>query len=221
MIKKTSRLTMLTVTAAVLILLTITSCASSKEPEAPRQPDENYLGDFNSFQLENVMCITKSATGKLNPLEMEMYFAPRTNTVQSRFTYGMDKVSLSFNYAQRQAFYEGIVAYMEAYNAGNMPVRDPDKKNFLTRTPVTVSWGVFGLAYTTETFVRINYEYLEPGKPYMVATFENEKAKDDEAYSPVMNLYFTPSQLENLVEIIDQDAFQARVDELNRQAFEW
>lgn len=220
MYKKTSRLTVITAMATVLILLAFTGCVS-KEPAAPREPDENYLGDFNPFQLENAMCVTKTASGGVAPFEMEMYFAPRTNEVEARFTYGIDKVRLLFNLEERNAFYDGIVAYMEAYNAGDMPERKPDRKNFLARTPVSVSWGVFGYAYNAETYIRINYEYLEPGKPYMVATFENGKSKEDDVSSPVMNLYFTPSQLESLVEIIDQDEFQARVDELNRQAYTW
>lgn len=205
---------------ATLILCVFTGCVSTA-PQAPREPDEHYLGDFNPFQLDNAMCVTKSVTGSLNPCEMEMYFAPRKNTVEAHFSYAIDKVALVFNLEEREAFYEGIMAYMDAYNTGNMPVREPDKKNYLTRSPVTVSWGVFGLAYTADTFVRINYDYLEADKPYMLATFENATAKDDDASSPLMNLYFTPSQLESLCEIINQDEFQSRVDELNRQAFEW
>lgn len=207
--------------AAVLILCIFTGCTTTQKTPQIREPDDHYLGNFNPFQLENAMCITKSFSGNLNPCELEMYFAPRTNTVEVHFSYGMNKVALVFNMEERNAFFEGIMAYMDAFNAGDIPVRAPDKKNYLTRTPVSVSWGVFGLAYSADTFVRINYEYLEAGKPYMLATFENADAKDDDASSPVMNLYFSPSQLEALCEIVNQDEFQARVDELNRQAYQW
>ncbi len=206
---------------AVLILCIFAGCTTTQKTPQIREPDDHYLGDFNPFQLENAMCVTKGFSGSLNPCEIEMYFAPRKNTVEAHFSYGIDKVAIVFNLEERNALYEGIMAYMEAFNAGDMPVRAPDRKNYLTRSPVTVSWGVFGLAYTADTYVRVNYEYTEPGKPYMVATFENAKAKDDDAYSPVMNLYFSPSQLEALCEIVNQDEFQSRVDELNRQAFDW
>lgn len=207
--------------AVALILCVLASCTTTQKTPQIREPDDHYLGDFNPFQLENAMCVKKGVSGSLNPCELEMYFVPRKNTVEVHFSYGIDKVALVFNLEERNAFFDGIMTYMEAYNAGDMPVRNPDKKNYLSRTPVSVSWGVFGLAYTADTFVRINYEYLEAGKPYMLATFENADAKDDDASSPVMNLYFSPSQLESLCEIVNQDEFQSRVDELNRQAFDW
>lgn len=215
--------TLVALLAAMLILFTLSGCTTTEKATSIREPDENYLGDFKPFQLDNAMCITKSYTGVLNPKEMDMYFAPRQNTVEARFQYSVNKVCLRFTYAERQAFLEGIKAYMDAYNAGNMPVRAPDKKNYFTRTPVTIEWGVLGLAYEADTYVRINYEYLEPDKPYMLATVEYARSKDknDDAPSPIVDLYFSPSQLEALVELVNQDEFQARVDELNRQAFEW
>lgn len=218
--KKTTQVAIL---VSILMLLALTGCTTTAKTSTIREPDDHYLGNFDPFQLENAMCITQSFKGELSPKELQMYFAPRQNTVEAHFQYGIDKVAVVFNLEERKAFLEGILAYMEAYNAGELPVRSPDKKNYFTRTPVSVSWGVFGLAYKADTYVRINYEYLEPGKPYFLATFENapSKSKDDDASSPVMNLYFSPSQLEMLLEIVDQDEFQARVDELSRQAFEW
>lgn len=208
--------------AVFAIILACAGCTTTSKGETTiREPDENFLGDFKPFQLDNCMAVTKSLSGTIIPKEMEMYFAPRQNTVEAYFSYGMDKIAVVFTLEERVAFKEGIMAYMEAYNAGNLPERAPDRKNYFTRTPVTVAWGVMGLSYSADTYVRINYEYLERGKPYFVATFESANAKKDDTASPKMDIYFTPSQLEALLETIDQDEFQARVDELNRQAYEW
>lgn len=46
--------------------------------------------------------------------------------------------------------------------------------------------------------------------------------KDDSSvYSPDIELFFSPSQLETLFAQIDQSVLQARIDELNAQAYEY
>ena len=44
---------------------------------------------------------------------------------------------------------------------------------------------------------------------------------DSSMFSPNVDLYFSPSQLEALMEITDFEVIQMKIDELNKQAYEF
>ena len=226
--KKRSILKTVPVTAAFTALLCIfASCAGMPREQAEIETEPACLGDFDPVRLENVMAL-RSMFGKIKPTEIRLYFVPRTNVVEAHFRDGMNAVVLMFTAKQRRSLAEAIDLYTKAYaeytdgNRAAMPDRKPGRKNAFTRGELSVAWGVLGTARTAETEFRTNYEYLEKGKPYFMLTAERADAFDgSNTQSPLVNLYFSPSQLKALSEITRQDVLQKTVDILNEKAYDF
>ena len=215
-----SSLTAFFVTALCLFFA---SCAGMKSGQA--QDDPNFLGDFDPVRLENVMAL-RSVFGKIKPTEIRLYFVPRTNVVEAHFRDAANAVVLMFNAEQRRILAEGIGLYTKTYadyaggNRAAMPERKPGRKNAFNRGGLSVAWGVVSTGRTAKTEFRTNYEYLEKGKPYFMLTAESaDSSEDSTVQSPLVHLYFSPAQLETLLEITDQAALQKEVDILKEKAF--
>ena len=209
--------------AFAALLFTLASCAGMKPKQ--REDDPNFLGDFDPIRLENVMAL-RSVFGKIKPTEIRLYFVPRANVVEAHFRDGANAVALMFNAEQRRSLAEGIDLYAKAYAAyaaGDvkaLPERKPGRKNAFNRGKLSIAWGMLGTGRTAETEFRTNYEYLEKGKPYFMLTAEGaDSSEDATVQSPLVHLYFSPAQLEVLLEITDSDALQKEVDVLNQKAF--
>lgn len=208
---------------AVIALFVFASCAGMRPKQA--EDDPNFLGDFDPIRLENVMAL-RSVLGKLKPTEIRLYFVPRTNVVEAHFRDSANAVVLMFTAEQRRTLAEGIELYAKNYAdyaAGNraaMPERKPGRKNAFNRGKLSIAWGVVSTGRTAHTEFRTNYEYLEKGKPYFMLTAESGDSSEDSAVqSPRTDLYFSPAQLEVLLQVTDQDALQAEVDTLKEKAF--
>jgi len=206
----------------LLATVLLASCAS-----APRviEEDPNYLGDFNPIQLEDAMCIRESF-GNLKPTEIRLFFVPRTNTIEAYLRDGMTAYILLFESEERQDFIDGITSYGEAYAAyaegdtSTLIERDPTRKNYFNTGTMSVSWGVASAARNNTTTFQTNYKYLEPNKPYFELMVDATKDSDNSTVmSPVLRLYFSPTQLETLLEQINQANLQQLVDNLEEAAF--
>lgn len=204
------------------LLVLFTSCASTKSEEPV---DPNYLADIGPIQLENIMCI-RTSFGNLKPTELEAYFRPRDNIIEIYFRDGMNKFCILFESHERKSLFEGIDMYAEdiqKFKDGDhtaLPERDATRKNYYTTNTMSVSWGVMGLARNAITDLYTNYEYLEENKPYFQLKVDTvEDPKEPGVYCPTVNLYFSPVHLENLYEIMSQDALQALVDARMEEAF--
>ena len=185
----------------------------------------DFLGDFDPIRLEDVMAL-RVVFGKLKPTRIRLYFLPRTNVVEAYLRDGMNAYALLFTQKEREALSDGITLYTrdyQAYAAGDknaMNVRAPSAKNAYNRGSLTVGWGAASTVRNGKTEFRTNYEFLEKGKPYFVFTAEPaDDSEDQDAQSPVLHLYFSPSQLEKLINTVNQDVLQEKVDELSQEAF--
>lgn len=208
----------------VLLVATVlfASCAS-----APKvvEDDPNFLGDFNPIQLDDVLCI-RETLGSLKPTEIRLFFVPRSNVVEAYLRDGMTAYVLLFEGEERQGLIDGITSYGEAYAAyvdgdtSTLPEREPNRKNYGNTGTMSVSWGVASTARNNTTTFQTNYKYLEPNKPYFELLVETTKDKGNTtSVSPVLRLYFSPTQLDVLLEQIDQVNLQQLVDDLQTAAF--
>ncbi|WP_428769697.1 hypothetical protein V1L52_11200 [Treponema sp. HNW] len=230
--KKSSRVSVLNFIGFVAVLMFVfisLSCKSvQKVPNgqsAEQSADPDFLGDFDPIRLENVMAL-RSVFGKVKPTEIRLYFVPRTNIVEAHLRDGMNAVVLMFTAEQRRTLAQGIELYGNAYaeyaggNRAAMPERKPNRKSSFNRGELSIAWGVIGLARTAETEFRTNYEYLEKGKPYFMLTAESaDSSEDSSIQSPRVDLYFSPAQLQTLLEVTEQASLQKQVDILNEKAF--
>ena len=147
-----------------LILFGYVSCASKK---VDITDDPNYLGNFDPFHVGKVMCLAETTFGKTKPIDVELYFVPRTNSFQSQFRDGMNNVCLIWTPEQRELLMSSIEKYITAYNGDvKMEDRKPKAKNAFETGKIEIYWGLAGYTRNTLANYYTNYEYLEENKPY-------------------------------------------------------
>lgn len=197
----------------------LVSCTSTPKTQTA---DPNFIGDFDPIQLETV--ITRTIMfGKEKPVELELYFIPRTNIVEMYYRDFANKICLMMTPEQRRLLRLAAADFSLKAEAGVLENRKPTSKNAYSETNASVAWGVTGVARVSEKAkLQLNYEYLSDGRPYFTVKLVPGPDKNDSTvYSPSSTLYMSPTQVQTLCEVIDQDVLQAMVDDLNARANEY
>ena len=199
----------------------VLGCLSTQQSQTT--VDNNFLGDFDPIKLESIMAWYPSF-GKEKPKELSLYFVPRTNTVEIYYRDDLNRVVLILPYSQRQALLQASMQFaQDIQNDVLQENRKPTKKNAYSTSFCGVGWGVTGVArYTNKALLEFNYKYLDDKRPYfMLKAHSSPDNEDSSVYSPVLFLYFSPSQLESLQMILNQEHLQSFVDELNKKAYQY
>lgn len=207
-------------TAFLFICLCLSSCASKKElqekPELERT--EDYIADLTPIFLGNLHLYTKQSVNAPKITDFDVYFNPRTNTISLSFKLGLNVVQLSYSYSERKEIYDSAKQYIFNYENNLITVVKPTSKNAYLKGKAPISWGVFGLVYSTITKYQANTEYLWIDKPYYRLKYDTAKANDDDANSPSFSIYISPSQWQNIFEMCNQAVLESKVDDILEQA---
>ena len=200
----------------VLMVVLLCSCASTKE----RVDDPDFLGDYEPMQLEDVMGWV-TLFGNEKPKEIELFFVPRTNRVEMYFRDLQNRICIVLSPEHRQMMIDAAIQFMEESESGNMPNRKANSKNYYAQSVCSVGWGVTGIARVTEkSKLQFNYEYFKDGRPYfLMKALPAPDREEPDVYSPTVEVYFSPAQLEALYEVLNQETLQAAVDELDVMAY--
>ncbi len=200
----------------VLMVILLCSCASTKE----RVDDPDFLGDYEPMQLEDVMGWV-TLFGNEKPKEIELFFVPRTNRVEMYFRDLQNRICIVLSPEHRQMMIDAAIQFMEESESGNMPNRKANSKNYYAQSVCSVGWGVTGIARVTEkSKLQFNYEYFKDGRPYfLMKALPAPDREEPDVYSPTVEVYFSPAQLEALYEVLNQETLQAAVDELDVKAY--
>lgn len=200
----------------VLMVVLLCSCASTKE----RVDDPDFLGDYEPMQLEDVMGWV-TLFGNEKPKEIELFFVPRTNRVEMYFRDLQNRICIVLSPEHRQMMIDAAIQFMEESESGNMPNRKANSKNYYAQSVCSVGWGVTGIARVTEkSKLQFNYEYFKDGRPYfLMKALPAPDREEPDVYSPTVEVYFSPAQLEALYEVLNQETLQAAVDELDVKAY--
>lgn len=200
----------------VLLGFVLFSCASNKEQVV----DPDFLGDYDPMQLEDVMGWV-TLFGNEKPKEIELFFVPRTNRVEMYFRDLQNRICIVLTPEHRQMMIDAAIQFMEESESGNMPDRKANSKNYYAQSVCSVGWGVTGIARVTEkSRLQFNYEYFKDGRPYfLMKALPAPDKEESDVFSPTIEVYFSPAQLEALYEVLNQEALQAAVDELDAKAY--
>ena len=200
----------------VLMVVLLCSCASTKE----RVDDPDFLGDYEPMQLEDVMGWV-TLFGNEKPKEIELFFVPRTNRVEMYFRDLQNRICIVLSPEHRQMMIDAAIQFMEESESGNMSNRKANSKNYYAQSVCSVGWGVTGIARVTEkSKLQFNYEYFKDGRPYfLMKALPAPDREEPDVYSPTVEVYFSPAQLEALYEVLNQETLQAAVDELDVKAY--
>lgn len=190
------------------------SCTSTPIP----QDDPNFLGDFDPVQIGNVMASTVSF-GSQKSKEIEVFFAPRTNTIHLQLRDTINKINLSITKDLRTQFFEATTSFAASLNEDTLVNRKPTKKNAYSNSKCTIEWGITGSGHlTNDAQISFNYKYLDDNRPYFMIDLKSGPDTIMEgAMSPQTDIYFSPSQLEDLYTMLSQENLQAIVDELKER----
>lgn len=201
-----------------LLVFALFSCKTAPKEEIV---DPNFLGDYAPIELENLMGVSYGDS-KIKPLEIKAYFVPRNNNVELYFRLGINKIALVLNQKTRESLLSSIYAYLEDYQEDRLrSTYTPTKENAYAVSEISLSWGLLGPSYTaTKAEYRTNYKNLNK-KPYFYIYIKPSPDTEKEHYSPKLEFYFSPSQLEAVVEALDQENLEVYIEELNKKAFEF
>ena len=200
------------------ILITFTSCAS-KEPAPPRERDETFIADIDSFKVDDFHLYAAFGINKPKIQDFTVYFSPRTNNIYFKGRVGIDFVQAVFSYNERIKILEAKEKYIIDYTEKSFPKEKPNKKNAYCIGNTTVSWGSIGLGHEVDTIYMTNVQSILDNKPYFRILFEQAKEEiDDGVSSPRFSIYISPAQWENIIEACNQQALEARCDEILAEA---
>lgn len=207
---------------ALCAFLMLAGCATTSKKSAENDsPYPTTLGDFSPFELGDAISVWKNGDD-VTPCEMTVYCVPRTNRIEFYFSKLMNKVCLMMDAEDYAEFEKNVQIYMTDYNEGNFDKNHkPTKDNSYGLMKPGIAWGVFGYSYNADIKARFNYEIIG-GKPYFSMLMEQGLANGEtDIYSPIMTMYFSPSQLETIMELTSKDTIMEHIKELETEAYDF
>ena len=200
-------------------LVMLVSCSST-----PKQKpvDPNFLGDYEPIALEDLMGLSNEMN-KVRPLEIKTFFVPRRNTVEFYFRLGVNSIALVLDEKTREEWLDSIEDYLEDYADEEFLAQyKPTKRNAYENGAISISWGLLGPNHTAKSASYwTNYSYLE-NKPYFYIYIVPASDKDaSDMYSPKTSIYFSPSQLESVKDVLNQENLLKYIEELDTKAYEF
>ena len=201
------------------VFILLAGCATTSKKQEEESPYLTTLGDFSPFELGDAFGLWKSGND-VAPCELTLYCIPRTNKIEIHYSRNINKVCLMMDAEACESFENCVKLYMADYNSGSFDKNyKPSKDNAYGTMKPGIAWGVFGYSYNADIKARFNYEIIG-GKPYFSMYLDQAKANgDSDAYSPIMTMYFTPSQLETIMELASSETIAAHIAELENEAY--
>ena len=203
----------------LILLCFFVSCKSKEITEKPEiERTQEFIADINPIFLDTVNLYTKNSVNNPYIAEYNLYFSPRTNSVFINVTIGITSIRIVFSYSERNALYESVKKYLYNYENNLIIQEKPTSKNAYYKGTASIDWGVLALNYSTDTKYQTNVEYLWIDKPYYRLRFEATDDKDKDASSPAFSVYISPTQWQTLFDLCNQQALEARCDEILAEA---
>lgn len=185
---------------------------------APEITDQ-FLADLDPIILKATVALMKSGK-KMKPRELKKsYIVPRTNALEIHFRTTVDNICIILNKAEREKFKEAANLFLEKYENKTLEHRKPTKKNAIYYSRLSLWYGVLGLTSGTEkNDYWTNYNIIDKHAYFMIH-FVPSHNDNGEDMTPKFDLYFSPTQLRDFMELLDQDYLNSQVQELRDKAY--
>ena len=231
------KITLLTTT--ILIAGLFMSCASKEayEEEAPYYEEDgleaelsdhyvspemsdDFLGNFNPIQLDSKVALVKQMS-KLSVKQLDdNYLNPKKNTIEITFRYGVNVTTIILNKAERDKIKEAAEQFLADYESKTLKRQKPNSKTAYFKSKCTLYWGVLSdsnVSYKNAYFA--NHEFINKRAYFLLHFIPSETKKGGDTYTPKTVLYFSPTQLRDFIELLDQDYLNAQVKSLRDKAY--
>lgn len=224
---------------SVLLLSTISCASNSKEyvyeddeiifadkeaqnPAfvAPAMTDE-YLGDFDPIKLKSTMALQKSGK-KMRPKELtSSYIVPRTNNLEIHYRAMVNKICIILNKEERAKLKEAAERFLNEYETKTIERHKVNAKTAYYKSRCSLWYGLSGLATgSSKCDYWTNAEIIDKHAYFMIH-FTPSRTDDGKDITPKENLYFSPTQLRDFIELLDQEYLNSQVKELREKAYKY
>ena len=208
--------------SALLILSTVfISCSTTKV----EQKDPNFLADMDAIYLGDAVCLNKQNFFKPKAITVDVEFLPRNSNIRLSLKDGMNKVVLVFTNEEFRNFAESVGTYTEMYENNQLDRKNykPNRKNNFNKGKVDIYWGAVGLGRNVTAPYDTNYQLVEvegETNPYFrLEVHPTDYPEEENVASPNVTLYFTPSQLKQLILLINMDTIMQDINDFNNAAY--
>lgn len=185
---------------------------------APAMTDE-YLGDFDPILLKNTMSLYKSGK-KMKPKELtKSYIVPRTNNLEVHFRTTVNKVCFIMNKDERALLKEAAEKFLNEYETKTIERHKPNKKNSYYTSRCSFWFGLSGLTNGSSICDYWTNAEIIDKHAYFLIHFTPSRTEDGKELTPKVNMYFSPTQLRDFMELLDQEYLNSAVKELRAKAY--
>jgi len=184
------------------------SCASTEK--APQYPTR--LADKDPFSIGYANAsVDRSFSSSVRPIDIDVFFHPRTNEVVLEFRHGVSYYKQIWNQAGRQQFIKAINEYKDDFTNQKLTTRYNKTRTIYGKVKGRFIWEPLKISpeYRSSPLIDLGYRFRD-GSPYFsvyqrIASEETKINKDGVTESPAYSLYFTRAQAEDLAHLFNQD----------------
>lgn len=185
---------------------------------APEMTD-TFLGDFNPILLKETICLLKAGK-KMKPKELSKnYIIPRKNTVEIHFRDLANQLCIILDKAEREKLISAANQFLEEYETKTIRRDKVNRKTayYVSKTPLY--FGVTGYNNGTDTCEYYTNSEIFNKHAYFLINFVPSRSTEGSGFTPKEKIYFSPTQLRDFIETLDQNYLNEQVSELRRKAY--
>lgn len=193
---------------------TVSQDSSSGTSLATKNTYATKLGDFDPISLPDIMSLGCSFN-KLNPRELtKNYLVPRTNKIEIYYREGVNSMCLILPESTRHAILDSIEKFRDGLDEGTLVDEKATEKNAFATGSCDVWWGVMSPSMGAELAkMCINCKFMDDKAYFVLRVPSAQSTKPKGEWSPYTEIYFSPSQLDSLAELLDQEKLQGLVQQ--------
>ena len=185
---------------------------------APEMTD-TFLGDFSPILLKETICLFKNGKN-MKPKELsKTYLVPRNNNVEFHYRDLVNEVCIILNKAERDKLLSAANQFLEEYESKTISRGKVNRKSayYVSKTPVY--FGITGYSNGTDTCDYYTNSEIFNKHAYFLINFTPTRASTGSGFTPKERLYFSPTQLRDFIEILQQDYLNEQVSGLRKKAY--
>lgn len=180
---------------------------------------ENFLGDYDPIEMEELMFLQKSKKAMKPRQIRSVYLVPRNNTVELRFRDSANEVIIALNQNDRTKIIEACQLFLEQYEEKTLPHQKVNSKTAYYKGRCNTWYGVLSAATgCSKTDYYVNCEFINK-RPYLILAFLPSRTDDGRSFTPKVTLYMSPTQIETFIQQMNQENLNSYVQTLDKKAY--
>ena len=184
---------------------------------------EDFIGDFNPILIKSTIVLLKSGKN-MKPKELsKTYLIPTTNKIEIHFRDNVNQVCIILDYNERAKIKAAADKFFEQYETKTLSREKVSKKTAYNASETPLYFGVAGYGNGTEKCAYYTNSEVFNKHAYFLINFTSTRVDPEKGsgFTPTVRLYFSPNQLKDFLEILDQEYLNSQVQELREKAYNY